>query len=204
MRQWPAEYFAAVIDLLIEKNCVNVVLLGGRDETALAKQVPGHVVNRSAVVSLAGRTSLAGLTGVLRACALYLGNNSGPQHIAAALGVPTIGIHSGVVDAAEWGPTGPRAIAVQRNMVCGPCYLVKPEECVRDMACLKRLEPAEVHRYCAMMLGRAVPAGAAAGAKMRREGAAVTTRQRQAAKLKTATANKGSGKRRGEGLRIDK
>ena len=73
-----------------------------------------------------GSTSLADLTGLLRACALYLGNNSGPKHIAAALGVPTIGIHSGVVDAAEWGPIGPRAIALQRNMVCSPCYLVKP------------------------------------------------------------------------------
>jgi hypothetical protein len=73
------------------------------------------------------------------------------------LGVPTVGIYSGVVDAAEWGPTGPRAIALQRNMVCGPCYLVKPEDCVRDMACLKRLEPAVVHQYCEMMLARAVP-----------------------------------------------
>ena len=76
--------------------------------------------------------------------------------------MPTIGIHSGVVDAAEWGPTGPHAIALQRNMVCGPCYLVKPEECARDMACLKRLEPAVVHRYCEMMLARAVPVGVAA------------------------------------------
>ena len=43
-----------------------------------------------------------------------------------------------------------------------PCYLVKPEDCVRDMACLKRLEPAVVHQYCEMMLARAVPAVALA------------------------------------------
>jgi ADP-heptose:LPS heptosyltransferase/GT2 family glycosyltransferase len=158
MRQWMPEYFATVIDLLIEKNDVNVVLVGGPDEAKLAKEVLGHVVNRRNVVSLAGRTSLPALTGLLRACTLYLGNNSGPQHIAAALGLPTVGIYSGVVDAAEWGPTGPRAIAVQRNMICSPCYLVKPDECVRDMACLKRLEPAVVHQYCEMMLARVVPA----------------------------------------------
>jgi hypothetical protein len=109
------------------------------------------------VVSLVGRTALADLTGVLRSCVLYLGNNSGPQHIAAALGVPTVGIYSGVVDAAEWGPTGRHAIALQRNMICSPCYLVKPEDCVRDMACLKRLEPAVVHGYCEMLLARPVP-----------------------------------------------
>jgi ADP-heptose:LPS heptosyltransferase/GT2 family glycosyltransferase len=158
MRQWIPEYFTAVIDLLIEKNHVNVVVIGGRDEAKLAEQVVEGVVNQDHVVSLAGRTSLSELTAVLQSCALYLGNNSGPKHIAAALGVPTVGIHSGVVDAAEWGPVGPRAVAVQKNMVCMPCYLVKPEDCVRDMACLKRLEPAVVHQYCEMMLARVVPA----------------------------------------------
>ena len=157
MRQWLPEYFATVIDLLIEKNQMNVVLVGGLDEVDLAEEVLDRIVNRKRVASLAGKTSLADLTGVLGACALYLGNNSGPQHIAAALGVPTIGIYSGVVDAAEWGPTGARAIALQRNMVCSPCYLIKPDECPRDLACLKRLEPAVVHGYCEMMLARKVP-----------------------------------------------
>jgi O-antigen biosynthesis protein len=151
------EYFATVIDLLIEKNHMNVVLVGGHDEVALAEEVLGHIVNRKSVVSLAGKTSLADLTGVLGACSLYLGNNSGPLHIAGALGVPTIGIYSGVVDAAEWGPIGPRAIALQRNMVCGPCYLIKPDECPRDMACLKQLEPAVVHQHCQTLLARVVP-----------------------------------------------
>jgi ADP-heptose:LPS heptosyltransferase/GT2 family glycosyltransferase len=156
MRQWPAEHFASVIDLLIEQDATNVLLIGGRDEAELAEDVLSQVVHRENVVSLAGRTSLAELRGLLRACALYLGNNSGPKHIAAALGVPTIGIHSGVVDATEWAPVGPRAIAVQKNMICSPCYLVKSEDCVRDLACLKRLEPGVVHRYCQMMLARNV------------------------------------------------
>jgi ADP-heptose:LPS heptosyltransferase len=146
-----------LIDLLVDKNKVNVVIVGGPDESELADQVLSMVANRINVVSLAGKTSLNNLTLVLRACSLYVGNNSGPQHIAAALGVPTVGIYSGVVDAAEWGATGPRAIAVQRKMVCCPCYLVKPEDCIRDMACLRKLEPAVVHQYCEMMLARVVP-----------------------------------------------
>ena len=160
MRQWPPEYFASVIDLLIEKNDVNVAVIGGNDEVELAHLVLEAVVNREHVVSLAGRTTLAELTELLSACALYLGNNSGPKHIAAALSVPTVGIHSGVVDAAEWAPMGPRAIALQKNMVCSPCYLVQPDDCVRGMACLTRLEPAVVHQYCEMMLARRVPAAA--------------------------------------------
>ena len=97
-----------------------------------------------------------------RACALYLGNNSGPKHIAAALGVPTVGIHSGVVDATEWGPIGPRAVAVRRKMVCSPCYLASPQDCHRELACLVGLEPATVYAVCARLLAarrrRAEPA----------------------------------------------
>jgi ADP-heptose:LPS heptosyltransferase/GT2 family glycosyltransferase len=156
MRQWPAEHFASLIDLLVEKNAVNVVLIGGADEAALADEVFQQVVNKKSVISLAGRTSLVDLQRLLVACALYVGNNSGPKHIAAGLGVPTIGIHSGIVDAKEWGPLGPRAIALQRNMVCSPCYLVKPDDCVRGMACLKGLEPGTVQQYCEMMLARPV------------------------------------------------
>ena len=84
-------------------------------KTALTR-MSGHVVNRKNVVSLVGKTSLTSLTALLRNCSLYLGNNSGPLHVAAGLGLPTIGIYSGVVDATEWGPIGPRAVALQRDM----------------------------------------------------------------------------------------
>ena len=136
------------------------------------------------MVSVVGKTPLRELPDLLRACVLYVGNNSGPKHIAAALGVPTIGIHSGVVDAIEWGPIGPRALARGANVVCSPCYLVKPEECVRDMACLKRLEPAVAHQHCEMMLARVVPVAAVAGATAKREG---TTKKRTLMKNKGGT-----------------
>src|SRR6185437_16911115 len=93
MRQWPAEHFASLIDLLVEKNAVNAVLIGGAEEVELADEVLARVANRNAVVSVVGKTPLRQLPDLLRACVLYVGNNSGPKHIAAALGVPTIGIH---------------------------------------------------------------------------------------------------------------
>lgn len=70
MRQWPPEHFASLIDLLVEKNAVNVVLIGGPEEAELAQDVLGMVGNREAVVSLAGRTSLRDLPALLSACAL--------------------------------------------------------------------------------------------------------------------------------------
>ncbi|HLY91029.1 MAG TPA: glycosyltransferase family 9 protein, partial [Acetobacteraceae bacterium] len=156
MRQWPAEHFASLVDLLTEKNGVNVVLIGGPEEKELAEQVQEHVIHRDAVVSLVGRTSLRQLPELLSACALYIGNNSGPKHIAAALGVPTIGIHSGVVDAAEWGPIGARAVAVRRNMACSPCYLARTEDCPRAFACMRGLEPIAVQEVAETFLARPV------------------------------------------------
>ena len=115
-----------------------------------------RVANRNAVVSVVGKTPLRQLPDLLRACALYVGNNSGPKHIAAALGVPTIGIHSGVVDAIEWGPIGRRAVALRRNMTCSPCYLARMEDCPRGFACMRGLEPGAVQEVSAILLARPV------------------------------------------------
>lgn len=153
-KQWPEEHFSALIDLLIERNGVNVLLVGGPDEAELAETLIASVLNPNAVASMAGKTSLSELPRLLAACTLYIGNDSGPKHIAAALGVATIGIHSGVVDATEWGPVGPRAVALRRNMTCSPCYLANADDCPRGLACLRFLEPSLVQRTAEMLLAR--------------------------------------------------
>ena len=96
----------------------------GRGGTGRAR-CSTRIANRDAWFRWSARRRCASCRDLLRACALYVGNNSGPKHIAAALGVPTIGIHSGVVDAIEWGPIGKRAVALRRNMTCSPCYLAR-------------------------------------------------------------------------------
>ena len=67
-------------------------------------EIVGQVRHRDAITSLVGKLKLKELPVFMAACALFVGNDSGPKHIAAGLGVPTVGIHSGVVDAKEWGP----------------------------------------------------------------------------------------------------
>jgi ADP-heptose:LPS heptosyltransferase/GT2 family glycosyltransferase len=156
-KQWPTEHFSALIDLLIERNNVNVLLIGGPDEVEVANDIWENVLHPTAVGSMAGKTSLVDLPRVLLNCALYIGNDSGPKHIAAAIGMPTIGVHSGVVDPVEWGPLGPRAIALRRNMTCSPCYLAKAEDCPRSLACLRFLEPNLVYEAAVMLLKLPAP-----------------------------------------------
>jgi ADP-heptose:LPS heptosyltransferase/GT2 family glycosyltransferase len=152
MRQWPPEYFTLLIDQLIETEDVHVILVGGSGEGALGAIILDVITNPKSVWSLIGRVALSELPALIARCALFVGNNSGPQHIAAGLGVPTVGIHSGVVDAREWGPKGTNAVAIQRVMACAPCYLSKLEDCSRGLACLRGLLPADVVRVCRRLL----------------------------------------------------
>jgi ADP-heptose:LPS heptosyltransferase len=152
LRQWPPDHFAELIDLFAEREQVNVALIGGCNDKGIAAQVLRAVRHRWAVVDLVGELSLADVPNFLLRCALFVGNNSGPHHLAAGLGVPTVGIHSAVVDAREWGPVGPNAIALRREMKCGPCYLGNPEHCRRNVACLTGLRPGEVYAACKRLL----------------------------------------------------
>jgi ADP-heptose:LPS heptosyltransferase/GT2 family glycosyltransferase len=156
-KQWPEEHFSALIDMLIERNDVNIMLVGGPDEVEVADSLMKNVLHPQAVASMAGKTSLANLPRLLKNCALYIGNDSGPKHIAAAVGVPTVGIHSGVVDPVEWGPIGPSAVALRRNMACSPCYLANAEDCPRSLACLRLFEPNMVYETADLLLKRPKP-----------------------------------------------
>src|SRR5271166_1073981 len=154
LKQWPPEHFAKLIDMLVERDRVNVVLIGGLDDKSITSRVLRSVRNRSAVVDLIGEpvNKFAQLHNLLLHCALFVGNDSGPKHLAAGLGVPTVGIHSGQIDAREWGPAGPYAIALQREMECSPCYLTNPADCHRRAACLTGLMPGEVYTACKKLL----------------------------------------------------
>jgi len=156
VRQWPPAQYAALVDLLTAEAGVSVVLIGAAEEAVIAEDVMRRAVGAAGYVeSLVGRVKLAELPNVMRACALFVGNNSGPQHLAASLGVPAIGIHSGVVDAAEWAPLGSQAMAIRRRMVCSPCYLEFASDCPRGLACLTGLQPREVFAQCRRLLGGA-------------------------------------------------
>jgi ADP-heptose:LPS heptosyltransferase/GT2 family glycosyltransferase len=152
LRQWPESHFSQLIDRLVESEGVHVILIGSPDEAELGQRIWQRVTDRKSVWPLVGRVALEDLPALIAKCALFVGNNSGPQHIAAALGVPTVGIHSGVVDAREWGPKGPRGVAVQRAMTCAPCYHSRLSECNREFACMRGLAPMDVLPVCRRML----------------------------------------------------
>lgn len=155
LKQWPPAYFASLINLLIQAEDVNVAIVGGPDEAELGERVMAGVRHPpDRVLNLIGRLKLDELATFVASCALFVGNDSGPKHMAAALGVPTIGIQSGIVDAQEWGPSGEIAIAIKREVSCAPCYVARREDCHRNVACLTGIAPGVVFEACQRLLGR--------------------------------------------------
>lgn len=137
-RRWQPERFAAVIDEISREIGLDFVLVGGPDERKPADQIAASAV--SPVVNLVGALSLETLLAVLKEARLFLGNESGPMHMAAAAGTPVVGLF-GLTSPARWGPVGVPSISLQPSM---PCECVASEFCKRTdpskACCVWRLE----------------------------------------------------------------
>lgn len=115
------------------------VLLGGPDEQGLAAAVIDHLAQVPAL-DLTGRTSLRDLIGIFAQCAVALGPDSGPMHLAAAVGCPVVSL---------WGSTSPERsapwgfadLAISAEIPCHPCYL---RECPIGRECMRRISPEAV------------------------------------------------------------
>lgn len=114
---WPAERFVAAARALTSPQGAlpgaRIAVLGGPGEVERAMAAPVLDALPGAV-DLVGKLSLPEVAALLRRAALYLGNDSGLMHLAAAAGAPVVGLF-GMSDAREYGPCGPRAVAVMAD-----------------------------------------------------------------------------------------
>jgi heptosyltransferase I len=85
---WPPERFAALADRLSSEHGLSIVATGSAPESTMVEQIQSHA--RCPIVNLAGRTSLPELVEVLRSARIVVSNDTGPGHIAAALGKPLV------------------------------------------------------------------------------------------------------------------
>ena len=148
-RRWPQGHFAALARALVEHDGARVVLIGAPSERAWTGEVAAKTSDLPAgrVADLSGRLSIGALHALLGRAALFVGNDSGPMHLAAAQGAPTIGLF-GPETPVMYAPIGPRASALYRPPACSPCINVhdnKVTNCVRGRPeCLTNLGVGEV------------------------------------------------------------
>ena len=133
-RWWLAERTAAVLESLRARHGLAGVLLGapGR-ETAFAREIELAASGR--VTNLAGATSLRDLIGILRRARIAFGPDSGPMHLAAAVGTPVASLW-GATSPARSAPYGSEDLALVGHVACHPCYL---RRCPVGRLCMRQI-----------------------------------------------------------------
>ncbi len=118
-KSWPIERFSKVADILTEKCGAKIVFIGGSSDIGPVDIAARAMTNKPVIA--AGKLSLKSTAALLKKSKLLISNNSGPMHIAAAIGTPTVSI-SGPVDPRIHGPWGDGHIVLQSELDCSPCY----------------------------------------------------------------------------------
>jgi predicted lipopolysaccharide heptosyltransferase III len=138
-KAWPGERFAELADRLVAATGCQILVAGDTREQALAESIRRQ--SRAALTILAGRTTLLQLAAVLKRCTLFIGNDNGPMHMAAALGIPVV-VLFGPSDPATWGPRDDRAVILYKGLDCRQCF---HPTCERgEQSCMKQISVDEV------------------------------------------------------------
>jgi lipopolysaccharide heptosyltransferase I len=125
---WPAEKFGELSSLLPLKS----VIVGDKNDKDVADEIVSLSEGKS--ISLTGKTTLRELIDVIRHAEFVISNDSGPMHIAAALGIPVFAIF-GSTDPARTGPYGKGHTIIRQDISCSPCF----KKTCDDMKCMKSI-----------------------------------------------------------------
>jgi heptosyltransferase-2 len=142
-KRWPAERFVAAARILREKIQCRWVVFGGAGDRALAETMASDIAHATGepTLNLAGQTSLRELAAALKVCDLVVTNDTGPMHLAAAVGAPVTAIF-GSTSPELTGPIfSSRAQVVRGHAPCAPCFR---RECPIDLRCLRGIETEQV------------------------------------------------------------
>jgi heptosyltransferase-2 len=150
-RRWAPERFAQLADTLYRDFSGQLLLVGGPEEVDLHQQIMNMMQSNMPRRSFAGKTSIKVTAALLELADLFIGNDAGPMHLAAAVGTPTVAIF-GLSNSRAWGPyTGGaperRAVIVKLDLPCIPCFysghlLGTPEGCMtRDCLAMLSVDP---------------------------------------------------------------
>ena len=137
-KRWLPQRFAAVGRHFAEAMGGVAIVTGSRDERPAAQAVCDAVGARAR--NLAGRLDLAEMASLIRRATLFVTNDSGTMHVAAAVGARTAAVF-GPTDSATTAPWSENAILVRREVLCAPCML---RHCPIDHRCMERVQVADV------------------------------------------------------------
>jgi len=149
---WPAERFAKVADILIERFGAQVILISGPDQVNIniGDRVGSLMKNKP--IFLCGKTSIGDLAALFKRTLLFISNDSGPVHIACAIGTPVISIFSRNergLSPKRWGPLGTKTAALHKDAGCTTCLA---HNCKKGFLCLNSITVEELIEKAGQLL----------------------------------------------------
>ena len=130
IKQWDLASMASAAAQVAAQLGATLVITGGEGERAIADELRRGLPPAVPVIDLVGRMGLGSLAAVLQRLSVFISPDTGPMHLAAALGTPTVGIF-GPSDPRRWGPLGPHTRVVRVGIWCSPCNRIRkpPARC---------------------------------------------------------------------------
>ncbi|MFC1717430.1 lipopolysaccharide heptosyltransferase II [Candidatus Poribacteria bacterium] len=148
-KRWSVERFAALANTLSQRFGAFVLFTGGPSDTSLENEIMYQPLSQP--LDLIGNTSLWQLGALIKRCDLYITCDSGPMHISAAVGTPTIALF-GPTDPVRHGPRCVDHVVVKKEMHCSPCY---ERECKRDTHdCMQAIQVEDIVEVVERWLSR--------------------------------------------------
>jgi len=149
-KQWSAEHWRELIGRLITRLGAQVVLVGSPADRIITRRIAG-CRPQPEVADWTGRLSIAELAAVLQRADLAVGADSGPAHLAAAVGTPVVVLFSGTNNPRQWQPAGSRVRVCRHPVDCSPCHR---RECPGSgHPCMSGLLPERVAAEVETLLG---------------------------------------------------
>jgi len=155
-RAWPPERFSELCNKLIKKHNAKIIFMGTKTDEELYANIEEKIDRKENVLNLTGRTNLKEAFCITAKCHLFISNDTGPMHIAAAQGVKTIGLFGPNLPL-RFGPFGKGNNTLYKQMPCSPCVNVHRgsfPECTRKIKgeCMHRLSSEEAYKLAKDML----------------------------------------------------
>jgi heptosyltransferase II len=149
-KRWLPERFADAAIQVARERGAGVAVFGSEPEAGICEIVRARIETAGEkCASFAGSTALGEFIEMAAACDVFLTNDSGPMHIASALGVPTVVVF-GATDEEATGPTGEQSRIVREPVECSPCLL---RECPIDHRCMTRVSAERVAQAALELVG---------------------------------------------------
>jgi len=139
---WPQANFAQVAEILASRHNFKIIVVAGAKDIPLANMIAQKLGEKA--LNLSGKTSVSHLASILKRCALFISNDSGPVHIASSLGVPVISIfgrNQPGLSPRRWGPLGKQDKYLHKDIGCIQCLA---HNCKKEFACLKAISVEDV------------------------------------------------------------